>query len=562
MQNKKWILFPQDVEKSKEISEKLNISPITAQVLINRGIKNSYQAKEFLSADFSHLTPPLNIPNVQKAVNLIRGKIERGEKILIYGDFDVDGISGTALLLLALSKIGANVNYYVPKRIKGHGLDKNSILQAKKQGFSLIITVDCGSSDNEEIEYAKELGIELIITDHHLPEEKITQDVIVINPKFGNEPTPYYELSGCGVSYILTRALLDEEEAKEYLDIVTLGTVGDIVPLLGENRILVKEGLKFLKNTKRTGIKTLLEITGLLDKDINADYHIPYILVPRLNSAGRLWEPYFAVDLLLTENKEKAEKIVRILDDKNRERQALQEKIFKEALKIIEELNLASNKIIIVKGELWHSGVIGIVSSKIVENFYRPSIMITEEDTKYAKGSCRSIEGFHIFEALKEQENLLLKYGGHKLAAGFVIEKEKIKEFTENLKKLAEEKLKEEDITPKIFTDKEINFNQINQDLVKELNLLSPFGCGNPQPLFLTKKVQVLEINTVGRQKHLKLKLKQDRQILEGIWFKEGEKIKEIAQYPYIDIVFIPEINSFREEEKVQLNIKDIRKSN
>lgn len=558
MSNRKWIVLSPDKEKSEELSRILNISPVTSQVLINRGIKDISGAKKFLYGDFSSLTPPLEIPNVEKAVNLIKEKIKRGEKILIYGDFDIDGIAGTALLFLTLKKIGADVNYYIPRRKKGHGLDKNSIMYAKEQGFSLIVTVDCGSSDVEEIEYAKEIGIDLVVTDHHLPEKRILKDSIIINPKFEEKITPYYESSGCAVSYMLARALIGEE-AKEYLDIVTLGTVGDVVPLLEENRILVKEGLKLLKNSSKPGIDALLEITNLKNVEINADFHLPYILIPRINSAGRMWEPQYAVELFLTENREVAERIVKILDEKNRERQLLQEKILKEAIEIIEKLNLLKNKIIIVKGKSWHTGVIGIVASKIVESFNRPAILINEEE--YAKGSCRSIEEFHIFEALKAQEELLLKYGGHRLAAGFVTERKNIEKLVEKLQRFAEEKIKDEDIIPKIFIDREVNFKELNKELAREIQLFAPFGCGNPQPLFLSRNVRILELSTAGGQEHLKFKLQQDGEIIEGVWWGEGNKIHEIGRFSHIDILFYPQINIFKDEEKLQLNIKDLRKA-
>lgn len=558
----KWRVYQEKIDKQKEFSSNLKISQILAQILINRGIEDVYSAKKFLNPDIHNLPDPFELAGVKQAMEIIMESIKKDEKILVFGDYDVDGICGVVLLVSLINKLKGKVHYYIPSRLKeGYGLNKKMVSQIYDKGFSLIITVDCGIKNNEEIKYAKELGMKVIVTDHHLASSHIPSADSLINPKI-NKSDVYKNLSGVGVVYNLARAFFPED--LNFLDLVTLGTVGDMVPLCDENRILVKEGLNFLKESKRCGIKALLKTTGLeMKEELNAYFHLGFILCPRINSAGRVWEAPYAVELLLTEDYSKAEKIAQNLETKNKERQDIQKEILDNALeKIKQEIDLENERIIVLAEKGWHKGVIGIVASNIVEMYFRPTIIISipEDPTqKVAHGSSRSIETFNIFEYLSQCEDLLLKFGGHKLAAGLTIEIDKIKDLKKRMNELSKN-ISSEELVQKIYIDKILSLNEINKDLCYELKKLEPYGEGNSIPLFLTKNLDLQEAWIVGNN-YLKIKVKEKDKIMEAIGFKMGDRLSEILKYKKIDLVYSLEINKWNNEETPQINIKDLRES-
>lgn len=592
MQNLRWECKEGNKELAKRIAEDLNISLIIAQLLTRRGINSSSQAKDFLEPNLKEISSACQeVPSLKKAKERIEEGIKRKEKILIYGDYDVDGICGIAVLFSALRERGADVSYFVPHRLReGYGLNKGAILKAKKRGFSLLITVDCGVKDVEEVEYANSLGMEVIVTDHHLPSSSLPPAEVLVNPKLKSCQFPFSELAGVGVAFALAQVLLDDSR-EEDLDLVALGTVADLVPLWGENRTLVKEGLPWIKKSRKKGLQALLKVSGLEDTpQVNADYHVAYILAPRLNSAGRLWNAAYAVELLLTADEVKAKRIAQILDSKNRERQDLQEKIFKEALKLVEEeIDLSRERVIVLSHPDWHIGVIGIVASKVLEIYHRPTILITLpvcpsavptgqagvrpplgrtnatgrtelQSSSVAKGSARSIEGFPMFESLSKCEDLLLSFGGHKLAAGLTIKEEKIAEFKSRINLIAQEVLKEEDLQPRLSLDMEIELGEINLKLLKEVDKLAPYGMGNSLPLFYSRGLEPEDVRLVGNEdKHLKLRVRKGEEDREVIGFGMGERLDEVLGSARLDLAFSLGLNSWGGEETVQLNLKDIK---
>lgn len=564
MQDKIWNILPQNKELAQQISATTGISLAISQVLINRGIKTPHEAKSFLYDTVMDLSDPLLWREVEESVDIIKSAIVSGKKILVFGDYDTDGICASAILFSTLKSLGANVNFFVPSRESGYGLTNDAIVSAKKQNISLIITVDCGIKGVDEVKFARRLGIDIIITDHHLPGDILPPANVVLNPKC-NKVKYYEELSGTGVAFLLSWGIFKkfsrEEEIINYLDLACIGTVGDVVPLLKENRILVKDGLKYFLSTNRQGIKSLMEVAGLsgLNK-INADYHIAFCIAPRINSAGRMWNAAYGVELLLTNNESKAKKIAKILNNKNLHRQMEQNKILEECLDIISRNdNMQNEKVIIISNDNWHHGIIGIVASNIVEKFTKPSILLTAKDNGTLRGSARSIDGFDITNALAECSDLLLSYGGHKKAAGLLVERDKLNDFKKKMQEIGSKLLKDDDLIPKVVIDAVVNFSDINDKLVDEICLLEPYGEGNREPLFLCENVLLQDAISVGDKKHIKMKLEQNNKIIDAIWF-DAEDDVELVNGSIIDIIFTPFHNIWQGERSIQLKIKGVRK--
>lgn len=571
MENKVWQLFPQNKLLANEISQKVGISSLLSQILINRGINTPQEAKKFIYDDFSCLPSPNAFEEIQLAVDIITKALINRKKILIFGDYDTDGVTATVILFSTLKLLGADVIFSVPNRFKSYGLTKDKILIAKKHSISLIITVDCGIKSEEEVLLANKLGCEVIITDHHLPDKSLPPASSIINPHCSDLKL-YHNLSGVGISFLLSWALLKkynrEEEVMKYLDLVCLGTVGDVVPLLDANRILVKEGLKYFRRSPRLGIKALMEVSGIKEvEEITSSYHLSYLLVPRLNSAGRMWHAKFGVDLLLTQDEVRAKEIASLLQSKNSERQNTQGKILEEALNIIEVDNLLQEKIIIIHKENWHPGIIGIVASQLCEKFNRPAILFSTTQTSFGcpdknilKGSGRSTEIFNLSDNLDQCSDLLLSGGGHKKAAGLSLHRENLDKFIQRMQDSARNLIPDGDLISKITPDIKISLLEVDDKIMEEINLLSPYGEGNEEPLFLAENVQPLDITSVTEGKHLKMKLKQDNKILEAIWFNAKNKVQDINTN--LDIVFSPQWNVWGQRERnIQLKIKEVRKN-
>ncbi|HDL60090.1 MAG TPA: single-stranded-DNA-specific exonuclease RecJ [candidate division WOR-3 bacterium] len=500
-----------------------------AQVLSARGISPE-ESPAFLEPRLEDLNDPFLMRDMDKAVERIIIAMKESQKIMVHGDYDVDGVTSLSLLYRNLTSIGLNVIPYIPDRFtEGYGLSSQGIEKAKEEGISLIITVDCGITALEEIEMARKYGIDVIVTDHHEPRETLPEATAIINPKV--DDYPFKDLAGVGVAFKLLEALyrklsLNLNHLYWDLDLVALGTVADIVPLVKENRVFVHFGLKILEKSKKAGIKSLKSVTGLNGKV--EPWHISFILAPRLNAAGRLNHAIEAFKLLSTRDGLEALQLARELDRTNKERQGIERKILSEAEKMVRRMDLDKDWVIVLGSENWHEGVIGIVASKLVEQYNRPTILLSFTGG-IGKGSGRSIQNFNLFNALLDLEKYLLSFGGHKMAAGLRLEKENLQDFRQALNKLAKERLKKEYFEPELYIDGEIRLSDINQDILSVYRKLSPFGMGNPQPVFVVKNVTVKNDIRVMKDRHISFTLKQEQIERRAIAFDAMDK-REIIQ--------------------------------
>ena len=559
--NKKWECYNLDNEKVEELVKKRHITNLLASILVNRGIIDGEKINVFLNPTRKDFYNPFLMPDMEIAVKRIVKAIENKEKIMIYGDYDADGITSITVLKKYLNEIGLKTGEYIPNRLnEGYGLNKDAISKIYNDGYKLMITVDCGISGLEEVDYANSLGMEIIITDHHEPAEKLPEAIAVIDAKRKDNKYPFNQLAGVGVVFKLIQAIstelkLEEKEYLKYLDLVCIGTISDIVPLVDENRVIAKLGLKLIEKTKNIGLKTLLNIADLRKIDSTA---ISFGVAPRINACGRMGFQEEALQLFLTEDSGEATKIAKRLVQFNQERQAKEKQIFEEVIEKIEKDN-KDKKCIVLAEENWHHGIIGIVASKITEIYYKPSILICLEGDK-GKGSGRSIPGFDIYTALTKCSDYIEKFGGHSMAIGITIKKENFEKLKEAIEKYAQES-NISDIMPIINIDKEINLKNINIEEVKSLELLEPFGEANKMPLFLLRNLKIDSIRALSGGKHLKLTLKQDNNIVDAIGFNMGDLSKEYLLGDKVDVVGTIEINSFGNKENIQINLKDIRKA-
>ena len=559
--NKKWECYNLDNEKVEELVKKRHITNLLASILVNRGIIDGEKINVFLNPTRKDFYNPFLMPDMEIAVKRIVKAIENKEKIMIYGDYDADGITSITVLKKYLNEIGLKTGEYIPNRLnEGYGLNKDAISKIYNDGYKLMITVDCGISGLEEVDYANSLGMEIIITDHHEPAEKLPEAIAVIDAKRKDNKYPFNQLAGVGVVFKLIQAIstelkLEEKEYLKYLDLVCIGTISDIVPLVDENRVIAKLGLKLIEKTKNIGLKTLLNIADLRKIDSTA---ISFGVAPRINACGRMGFQEEALQLFLTEDSGEATKIAKRLVQFNQERQAKEKQIFEEVIEKIEKDN-KDKKCIVLAEENWHHGIIGIVASKITEIYYKPSILICLEGDK-GKGSGRSIPGFDLYTALTKCSDYIEKFGGHSMAIGITIKKENFEKLKEAIEKYAQES-NISDIMPIINIDKEINLKNINIEEVKSLELLEPFGEANKMPLFLLRNLKIDSIRALSGGKHLKLTLKQDNNIVDGIGFNMGDLSKEYLLGDKVDVVGTIEINSFGNKENIQINLKDIRKA-
>ncbi len=559
---KKWEYKDIDEEKVKKIQDKFKVSNLLATVLVNREIVSEKDIEVFLNPTRNDFHDPYLMPDMEVAVNRIVKAIEKHEKVIIYGDYDVDGITSITVLKKFLKTCGLDAGYYIPNRLnEGYGLNKNAIDKIHEEGYTLIITVDCGISGIEEIEYANSLGLETIVTDHHEPMDILPPAIAVIDLKRkDNDKYPFNSLAGCGVVFKLTQALgmklgLDEKEYLKYLDIVCVGTISDIVPLIDENRVIAKLGLKLIEVTKNPGLRALLNASGY--KQVNSNT-ISFGIAPRINACGRMGCEEEALKLFLTDNIEEAEKITDELNQFNRERQEIEKNIFDEAIRMIEKED-KDNNAIVLGSQNWHHGVIGIVSSKITEIYYKPSILICFEGDK-GKGSGRSIPGFDLHEALVNLSKHLDKYGGHEMAVGLSLDKKNFNRFKEDFNKYVNDK-DISDLVPILDIDKQIEMKDVDSEIVKELDVLEPFGEANRKPVFVYKNLKIDSIRALSDGKHLKLTLKDGNILINAIGFNMGALSKEYTIGDKVDIAGMLEINSFNGRDFVQINMRDIMKS-
>jgi len=548
-----------------ELANQLDLPGTTVKILLNRGLDTIEKIERFINPSYTDLKDPFLLPQMTAGVERIVEALRQNERMMVYGDYDVDGITAAGLMFLVLNKLGAQISYYLPNRlVEGYGISEDGLAEAVKQGVSLIISVDTGVTAVEEVERARELGIEIIVTDHHEPGPTLPDAVAIINPKIQPEEDGGHELSGVGVAFKVAQALYrrlnqPEIELEEHLDLVALGTSADIVPLIDENRILTKFGIRQIIRTTKPGLKSLTFVSGLLGKEISTG-QVVYVLAPRINAIGRLGNAEKAVKLLTTRDEAAASTIAKFLEEENRRRKAIDEKTLKDALKMMEtEVDLDHDKAIILSSRGWHQGVIGIVASRLVEKFYLPTILIAIDGDE-GKGSARSIPNFHIYNALKECSGDLLRFGGHKYAAGLTIKPNRIETFSRKFKEAAERDLDTETLTPKLHIDAEIDLDEIDEKFIETIDTFAPFGPANMRPIFLTRNLETIGNPHVVGKNHLKMKVKKGEKVFDVIGFGFGDHAHTLAMRSVaVDLAYVAEMNHFGDQSKIQLRIKDLR---
>ena len=560
--NKKWQIYQVDEKQIDEIQSKYKLNKLLATILANRGIIEDEQINKFLKPTRNDFYNPYEMPDMEIAVNRIIKAIDNKEKIIIYGDYDVDGITSVTVLKSFLEERGIKVTEYIPNRLnEGYGLNKKAVKNIVEAGNELMITVDCGISAVEEVEYANELGIEIIITDHHEPGNTLPSALAVVDAKRKDNKYLCRNLAGVGVVFKLIQAIsmklgLEEKEYLKYLDIVCIGTISDIVPLTDENRVIVKLGLKLVEQTRNLGLREILKASGYTKIDSNT---ISFGVAPRINACGRMGHQEEALKLFLSKEIEEVRELTQKLNEYNKLRQDIEKNIYDEALKQIENQNLAERNTIVLMGKGWHHGVIGIVSSKITDLYFKPSILLCEEGD-IGKGSGRSIPGFDLYESLSECSDSIEKFGGHSMAVGINVKTNKLDEFKEKLEEIAIEKNIGE-IVPILKIDAQVNLDEINKETINGLKELEPYGEANKMPVFALKNLKIDSIRALSEGKHLKLTLKDNKNIINAIGFFMGNLSNEYKIGDKVDVVGNLEINTFNGVDNIQINLKDIMKS-
>ncbi len=562
MMDKRWNFCEADEETVDNLVSALQVPVYIAKILVNRGILTVEDAKRFLAQDMAYGVSPFLMKGIDQAVKRIKTAVENKEKIVVYGDYDVDGITATSLMMSVLRVLGADVSYFIPNRhTEGYGLNCDALAELiRMHDAKVIVTVDCGITSVTEAE-AMPSGVDLIITDHHQPLDILPNAYAVINPKQEDCAYPEKMLAGVGVAFKLCQALwqtMRGEELTQYYDLVALGTIADIVPLIGENRMLVQRGLAEMKTRRNRGIDALMQVSQVEPSMVTAG-NVGFRLAPRLNAAGRLSQAENGVELLLAEDDSKCRMIAEELNAENEERQRIEKEILEEAVAVIEEKNLANDHIIVVSGEGWHGGVIGIVASRIVERYYRPTIVITTEDGM-GKGSCRSIAGFDVLDALKAGHDILTKFGGHKQAAGLSLEASRIDEFRIRMNEYAEMYAGDDIWRPQVKIDAVVAPTEVNEQLVSSLTVLEPFGMGNPRPVFACESMPIQSIGRIGKeQQTVKMRVQSLNNSLDCIGWRMPELTEQYRIADKVDIAFQPNINEWNGQRNVQLVMSDVR---
>ncbi len=584
---RRWLINRTNPDFIDYLSREASVSPLLAAVLINRGIKKASAARDFLNPGIPGLSDPYALPGMSAAVERTRAATARKEKVLVHGDYDTDGLTAAVIMVETLRKLGLDVDYFIPNRTAhGYGFNPVAVDEARKRGAKLIITVDCGITSFDAAAYARSAGIDVVITDHHEPlrkkepagggavtpswkpeeESSVPEAVAVINPKLLpiealSEVAGLEFLSGAGVAFEFSRALaldgtlpFSVDEALSLLDLAALGTLADVVPLRGENRHILKDGMLRLQEAERPGIRALKEVCGLDGRKMKAGL-LAFSIVPRINAAGRIADAAKVVRLLLTDDYSEAQDLSSRLDALNAERQRIEEDVYRQALSKLD--GRVTGAAIVLSGEGWHEGVLGIVASRLAEKFYRPAFVLTL-DNGLAKGSARSIPAFDICRGLAECGDLLLAYGGHKQAAGVRLKAENIPLFEEAIKGVARRSMSEGDLVPELRIDAGVELGEITHSLVRELEMLEPVGYGNAEPLFGAKGLEVVSPKIVGNN-HLKMKLRKKGQSIDAIGFNMGMLFEDLGGPAGIDAAFVPSFNEWNGNRYLQLVLRDIR---
>lgn len=557
---KRWSIEPDHSQEELQLAAELKVSPIVAKLLINRGLGDPHKARQFLAADMESLLSPWDLKGMREAVACVTKTMEEGGSIVVYGDYDVDGITATSIVYRFLKRCGASVSYYIPERqSEGYGLNLEALEGLIAKGTDLVITVDCGISSYDIVEAVRD-RLALVITDHHEAPSLIPRAVAVVDHKQPNCPYPDKNLAGVGVAYKLCQAIWQERTGEVYqadLDIVALGTVADVVPLVGENRILVKAGLSKMQVQPNRGIEALIDVAGLKDRKITAG-HIGFSLAPRLNAAGRVAHATRAVELLTTPSQEEAYEIAEELQETNLERQALERDIHEMARQDVLKQGSDADYVVVVGGQDWHPGVIGIVASRLVEEFYKPTLVISIKDG-IGKGSCRSIDNCNMYEALQSAEDLLIQFGGHQAAAGFSIKEDKIPALRDRLTQYCKEHLSETDYLPIVDIDSQVAIDDIDVPLIEEIETLEPYGMANPTPVLALEEATISDLFLMGQQKkHAKVLLEREDSTIDAIAWNRPDLHASFFPGDRVKVAFTVQKNEWNGHVSPQLMIQDM----
>jgi single-stranded-DNA-specific exonuclease len=563
-----WQRVPCDESAVSALAAELGISPTTARLLCIRGLGAADDARRFLAPSLEHLHDPFKLAGMPVAVDRILGAIERRERIAIHGDYDVDGVTSTVILRRALELLGGEVTHFIPERLRdGYGLQPAALDRLHADGVRLVVSVDCGIRGVDAALHARALGLDLIITDHHEPDTVLPDAFAVINPKRHDCSYPDKNLAGVGVALKLVQALCAKAGRTSWLPafvkVAAIGTLADVVPLTGENRVIAKLGLAMLsKGPHKIGLRALIDVCGLTGREIDS-YHIGFVVAPRVNAAGRMSTPDIAARLLLASDEgmaAEARDLAERLDAENVRRQQEEAEIVASARKVVEtDLDIGSRTVIVVGGDGWHRGVIGIVASKLVELFHRPAIVLSF-DGDMAYGSCRSIPSFNMLAALESCAGLMLKFGGHKQAAGLTIERARVRELRARVNDYADGCLGPDDLRPRLWIDGALTFRSITEQVASELSTLAPFGAGNPCPVFHASRVEIIDGPRLVKERHLKMALRQDGRVFRGIAWRASERESFVAEHKAaIDLAFSLEQDAWNGERYLQLSVSDFR---
>lgn len=566
----RWESLPCDDVAAGRLAAELNVPAVVARLLCQRGLGDPEVAARFLSPSLDHLHDPLLLAGMQPAVERLLAAIGRKERIAIHGDYDVDGITSTVILRRALELMGADVVHYIPERIKdGYGLQPASIERLQAEGVALVVSVDCGIRGADAARRARELGIDLIITDHHEPDAELPDALAVINPKRHDCRYPDKYLAGVGVSLKLVQALCARAGKDAWLPgfikVAAIGTLADVVPLVGENRVIAKIGLDLLsRGPHKVGLRALLEVAGLTGKTIDS-YHVAFMLAPRVNAAGRMSTPDIATRLLLASDEAIADEVRALaeqLDGENVRRQTEEAEILAAAKKVVTtDPDVGARSVLVVAGEGWHRGVIGIVASKLVDAFHRPAIVLSVEDG-VAHGSCRSIPSFDMLGALEQCAALLVRFGGHRQAAGLSLDAARIRELRAAVNAVADETLGPDDLMPRLRIDGELAFRGITGEVASGVAALAPFGAGNPRPVFVARRVEIVDGPRKLKERHLKMALKQEGRIFRAVAWRAAERQDYLTEHRQaVDVAFSLDQNTYMGETRVELTLADVREA-
>jgi len=559
-----------DEAATGKLAAALGVAPVVARLLCQRGFSDPEQASRFLNPSLDHLHDPMALADMSLAVDRVLGAIARKERIAIHGDYDVDGITSTVILRRALELLGADVVHFIPERLKdGYGLQATAVERLQAAGVALIISVDCGIRGAEAARRARELGVDLIVTDHHEPDVELPPALAVINPKRRDCSYPDKYLAGVGVALKLVQALCRSTQRESWLPgfikVAAIGTLADVVPLVGENRVIAKLGLDLLtRGPHKVGLRALLDVSGLTGKTIDS-YHIGFMLAPRVNAAGRMSTPDIAARLLLAADETMAEEVRQLaqqLDGENIRRQEEEAEILAVARKVVQsDPDVGARSVLVVAGDGWHRGVIGIVASKLVDAFHRPAIVLSIEDG-IAHGSCRSIPHFDMLDALERCAHLFIRFGGHKQAAGLTMEAARVRELRAAVNDVADETLGPEDLMPRLRIDGDLTFRGITGSVAAGVSSLAPFGAGNPRPVFAARGVEIIDGPRKLKDRHLKMALRQDGRVFRAIAWRAAERHESLSEYKgRLDVAFSLEQNQYNGETFVELTLADLRLS-